>query len=573
MILALVTAGCGIVLVIAWINFCSALTLGDSIPSAKNEPLVSVLVPARNEERSIAACLDSLVRQSYANLEIIVYDDCSEDRTAEIVNGYAARCPHIHYRNGTTPPAGWVGKNWACHNLSGYAGGEYLVFLDADVECKPQAIEQALHMVQYDSAHLLSCFPTQRMGSFGERCIVPLMNWFLLAFLPLRMARRSHRPALAAANGQFMFFEKKAYEAIGGHRKVYDRVVEDMELARLIKRHGYRCVTVLGGELIFCRMYEGFSGALKGFSKNFFAGFNTTIPRYALFLIGIILFFIFPLCTVWFEPWYMIAVVCVVLSRALVSHASHQSIPGNVILHPIQMVFFVLVGIYAVCSAMKGSIMWKGRDVAVRHTIKKCVFLIVFSLCMCGGSWVPAPAETVAVSPQEIEMRTYLRENFEKALQGQKDTDTLLRYIQDRLKESPELFPPAILAYYGSLQGLKAKYASLPTKKLHYLQACLKYLDQSVGLKNADLETYFLRFSSLHHLPPFFGIPKKRYEDIKTMLRFLQMRDYSLLDRKFQHMVVDFMLQSNRLNAEQVKEASGLKAELERSLDSAKEPQ
>jgi hypothetical protein len=108
---------------------------------------------------------------------------------------------------------------------------------------------------------------------------------------------------------------------------------------------------------------------------------------------------------------------------------------------------------------------------------------------------------------------------------------------------------------------------------MHYLKSSLKYLDRSIGLKDADLETYFLRFSSLHHLPPLFGIPKKRYEDIKTILLLLEVRDYSLLDRSFQLMVVDFLLKSKRLDAGQLKQAASLKTELEAVLNSMKEAQ
>jgi hypothetical protein len=163
---------------------------------------------------------------------------------------------------------------------------------------------------------------------------------------------------------------------------------------------------------------------------------------------------------------------------------------------------------------------------------------------------------------QETEIRSYVRNNFEKALENERAVDELLDYLRHKIPGEPEHLPPTLMAYYGALQGLKAKFSAFPTRKLQYLKSCLKYLDQSVQEEGADLETHFLRFSSLHHLPPFFGIPKKRYEDIKMIFRLLEERDYSDLDREFQSRVVDFMLQSRRLNAQQVKDFNAFKSEL-----------
>ncbi|HPB68060.1 MAG TPA: hypothetical protein PLT76_06625 [Candidatus Omnitrophota bacterium] len=181
------------------------------------------------------------------------------------------------------------------------------------------------------------------------------------------------------------------------------------------------------------------------------------------------------------------------------------------------------------------------------------LFLCTPRLVCAGLALLPA---------QEREVRSYLRNNFEQALEEECFVDDLLAYLRHKIPGAPEHFSPALMAYYGALQGLKAKYSALPAQKLHYLKVCLKYLDQAVQSPGADLETYFLRFSSLHHLPPFFDIPKKRSEDIQMICRLLEKRDYSVLDREFQLKVVDFMLQSRRLNAQQTKELSVFKSAL-----------
>jgi len=192
--------------------------------------------------------------------------------------------------------------------------------------------------------------------------------------------------------------------------------------------------------------------------------------------------------------------------------------------------------------------------------VSGCVIIFCLGFLLCAEG--PASSGRILFPPREREVRSYLRNNFEKALENERSVDELLAYMRQKIPGEPEYFPPALMAYYGALQGLKAKFSALPTRKLQYLKACLKYLDKSVQAEGADLETYFLRFSSLHHLPPFFGIPKKRYEDVKIIFRLLEERDYTDLDREFQSRVVDFMLQSRRLNAQQVKDFNVFKSEL-----------
>ena len=565
MMVTLISMGCFVILAVAGINFRRALTMDNDFPGSEDLPLVSILVPARNEESSIAACLDFLVNQTYPNFEIFVYDDFSEDRTAEIINNYVSKYPQVHYCQGVAPPAGWTGKNWACDQLSRYANGEYLAFVDADVECHPKALRNAIKMIQHFHCHFLSCFPTQKMQTLGEKCLVPLMHWFLLAFLPLYLVFQSRRVVWVAANGQFLILEKKVYEIIGGHRLVHDQIVEDMELARRVKRHGYRCLTVLGGQTIFCRMYENFSSAFRGFSKNFFAGFNTTIPRFSLFLLGITFLFCYPLIAVWFDLRYSVAIFFILGARFLVSLKSDQNILWNFILHPFQMFCMTAIGIYAVCRARQGSIIWKGREVIVTRAKKQRTLFLIGVLFYSLFTSSMVSAEDKPLSVQEREVRSYLRNNLQKALEDESAVDTLLAHLQNKIPINPEVFPATLMAYYGTLQGLKAKFSVLPTKKLHHLKACLKYLDQSVKKDDADLETFFLRFSSLHHLPPFFGIPQKRYEDIKQICRLLRQKDYMFVDRHFQLLVVDFMLQSRRLNTQQRDELQVLKLEMNKA--------
>ena len=147
--------------------------------------------------------------------------------------------------------------------------------------------------------------------------------------------------------------------------------------------------------------------------------------------------------------------------------------------------------------------------------------------------------------------RLFLRADLKEALESRETTDALIQYIYEHFSQDPAAYPAVILAYYGTFRGLQAKFAGNPQKKLAGLVACLKYLDQAVQREDADLEVFFLRYSSLHHLPPLLGVPKKRVEDIETICALLLKRDFTLVDKDFQAEIIDFMLKSKRLSPHQ----------------------
>ena len=216
------------------------------------------MIPARNEEDNITELLHSIIQQSYSNYELFVLDDQSEDQTTGVVEALSTKNRKINLISGKPLPEGWLGKNWACFQLAQHARGEVLLFLDADVRLSPNALEAALYQMQKNNVVMLSCFPTQKIDSLGEWLIVPLMNWLLLSLLPLKAVVSLPYKSLTAVNGQFILCDKRAYNAIGGHKAVFDQVVEDMEIARKLKVGGYRIMTALGHDAITCRMYSWF---------------------------------------------------------------------------------------------------------------------------------------------------------------------------------------------------------------------------------------------------------------------------------------------------------------------------
>ena len=350
----------GLQFVVSLVNLLAShyLPLG----TLTHRPLVSVLIPARDEERNIPHILSDLVRIPYKNFEILVYDDESTDRTAKIVEEFAARDPRIRLLPGTPLPAGWTGKNHACHRLASEAGGAYYLFVDADVRIGGDVVERALYWLTKEQLALLSIFPVQTMATVGERISVPLMNWILLSMLPMPLIRRSRRPSLAAANGQFMLFPAEVYEEYEPHEAVKAHRVEDVAIVRFLKRKGHRVDTFLGSGEISCRMYDGLSAAVEGFAKNVFLFFGNSALLTVLYTLVIT---IAPVLVFLYLPVYawIAYVVLILLMRINVSLASRQSVLQNLFyLVPQHVVFLMIVG-KAVHNRLSGRLVWKGRNV------------------------------------------------------------------------------------------------------------------------------------------------------------------------------------------------------------------
>jgi glycosyltransferase involved in cell wall biosynthesis len=254
-------------------NLISETSLSESM--SKSESLVSVLIPARNEENNIGHILDDLINQKYQNIEIIVFNDQSEDKTAEIIGEYTRRDNRIRLVNSDGLPESWLGKNYACNSLSQHATGEYILFLDADVRISKNIIGDAISYSIKNDIGLISIFPKQIIKSIGERITVPNMNYILVSLLPLFFVRKLKYPSLAAANGQFMFFQTSIYNSVLPHQLMKENKVEDILIAREFKKRGYKIACLLGDDRISCRMYTGFNDSVNGFSKNvteFFGG-------------------------------------------------------------------------------------------------------------------------------------------------------------------------------------------------------------------------------------------------------------------------------------------------------------
>jgi chlorobactene glucosyltransferase len=263
-------------------------------PGKKSLPKVSVLVPARNEAAHIEACARSLLEQNYLNYELIILDDQSQDGTGEILQRLQDEQPRLSVMEGRALPEGWVGKTWACHQLAEAATGEYLLFTDADTRHHPLMLPEAISIMLSQKIDLMTGMPRQELGTWGERLVVPFLSWIIFAVVPVPLARRVRFTYLSGAVGQFMLFHRNAYLKIGGHRAVLDTSLEDIALARLVKQHGLRWDFLDLTERVVCRMYQDFSSAFNGISKNLFGVFQYNLPVFAFAWIWLLLVFVEP---------------------------------------------------------------------------------------------------------------------------------------------------------------------------------------------------------------------------------------------------------------------------------------
>jgi glycosyltransferase involved in cell wall biosynthesis len=330
--------------------------------AGKHDNLVSVLIPARNEESNIGTILRDLTEQEYSNIEILVFDDQSEDRTAEIVDRLAAADRRIRLLTSEGLPEGWLGKNHACHALAKHAKGDFLLFLDADVRISNNTIGRAVSYSLKHGLALISIFPKQVILSFGEKFTVPNMNYILLSLLPLPLVRMSGFVSLSAANGQFMFFRARDYCNIEPHSLMRGNKVEDIAISRHLKGRKYRIACLAGDDGITCRMYKSYREAVSGFSKNVIAFFGNSFFLAVMFWLVTTFGFIPVFLSL---PSFLCAlyVAAYLLARIFISLSSRQNIAENLIFFPL-LQFTMGSFIYnAFINKYFRKFQWKGRSI------------------------------------------------------------------------------------------------------------------------------------------------------------------------------------------------------------------
>ena len=356
--------------------------LKKAAPFPPDAPLVSVLVPARNEARNIGACVASLFTQDYPNYELLILDDHSQDETSKIISDLiaAAPAPNVRLLSGVSLPAGWTGKSWACHQLAAGARGQFLLFTDADTEHQPGTIAAAVAHAQRHRADLLSAWPRLITGTLGEKLIVPMIvvlgltlypHWLLVWMQgkPSLAARLPHswRRSLGAANGQFLLFTRAAYDRIGGHGAIRDHLVEDVALGRAIAaemHNGLRLVNCDAVRFSTCRMYRSLGEVWEGFTKNVRSAFEDSLAGFVVVGVGQICLFLLPFAFIFFpepyRPLVVAQIVVIFVIRALLAARFRTSVL-SVILHPAGQLLALAIGLNSWRRTGRSGVVWKGR--------------------------------------------------------------------------------------------------------------------------------------------------------------------------------------------------------------------
>ena len=328
---------------------------------------VSVLIPARDEERNIAACLHTLLAQQPGDgLEIIVLDDESSDRTREIALGIAAADPRVRILAGTPPPPGRLGKPHACRQLarSARVGSRVLVFADADVRFTPHAIAAAADLLRRDDLDLISPYPRQVATTAGERLVQPLLQWSWLTFLPLRPAESSRRASLSAAGGQFLVVRREAYERAGGHAPA--DVLDDLALVRAVKRAGGRGGIVDGTELASCRMYDGWPELRDGYTKSLWAAFGTPAGAAAVMAVLAVAYVLPAVAALRGSRAGAIGYAAGVAGRVIAARRTGGRAWPDALAHPASVAALGLLTARSMRARRRRTLVWKGRVVGAR---------------------------------------------------------------------------------------------------------------------------------------------------------------------------------------------------------------
>lgn len=325
----------------------------------KDGTLVSVLVPARNEEANIATCVEAALASRGVAVEVVVMDDGSTDRTAEIVRALAARDSRVRLETCPPLPPGWTGKVHACARLAEAAKGTHLLFIDADVRLAPDAAAAMSGHAARTGSAMVTGVPRQRIGSLGEAVTVPMINFLLFCYLPGGGRAFTRRPEMAAACGQLMLVERTAYEATGGHTAIRGVLHDALQLARRMRAAGHATEVVEGAPLATCRMYDGFVQSWRGFIKNAREGMATPVglPIWTAMLAGAFLwpFALLP------NSWAILAIAIGYALRAAVTLRTREAW-WTILLHPLAVFVALAIQWTALVRGLMGKKeAWRGR--------------------------------------------------------------------------------------------------------------------------------------------------------------------------------------------------------------------
>lgn len=342
-----------------------------------NVPSVSIVIPARDEARSISRCAESVLAAAYPDLEVIIVDDHSADETGRIAAEIAARDARLRVIVPPPLPPGWFGKQWACAAGAAISRGAIIGFLDADTCQAPDLLPRVVNAMQARASDLLTVAGSQELGSFWERLVQPQMFALMLSrFGGTECVNESRFITQKIANGQCLFVRREVYESMGGHAAVRDKVAEDLALAQRFFAADRRVTLVLGLEQLRTRMYTSLRELADGWGKNIYAGGREAMPM------GNVGRLFYPV--VLLVPWLWGVVPPVLLAYSLLgafgsgvllwaSIATSANLawwllvyrwlglsPLYALLHPLGSAVLLCISLRAILRGRR--VRWKGRD-------------------------------------------------------------------------------------------------------------------------------------------------------------------------------------------------------------------
>ncbi len=340
------------------------------IKHLQDEPFISVMIPARNEEQNIRTCVESLMDQNYSNYEILVIDDNSTDKTGEILAELSKEYHKLRVYSGTPLPEGWYGKPWALQQLSQHAKGEYFLFTDADTIHKKNSIKYMVSNLQHHKADLLSVLPKQLINSFGELLIVPAIYIMTSVLFPQPLIELSRSKFASYCLGQFFGIKASVYREMDGFESVRHLITEDVAFGREVKGRGYKTMFLDGHDYLDCRMYHSYMESFRGIGKNIYSsvGHNALVALAIVFLVAMLVGFplyavIHSIITGIALGKSLILVLIFFISWVFVTFY-HRLPKYNAFLYPVQYLNMVILAVfYTIKFRIVPGVYWKGRKV------------------------------------------------------------------------------------------------------------------------------------------------------------------------------------------------------------------
>ena len=343
---------------------------GDRPAARPAVPMVSVCIPARNEEANIEACVRSVLANVDVAVEMLVYDDQSTDATPAILARLVAEDARVRVVPTQPLPQGWNGKQWGCERMGQAAHGQWVLFTDADVRFERDCVARTLARAESLGADLLSTVPRQVTGSWAEHAVIPLISFVLLSYLPMARMRATTSPAASGACGQFILARRDAWLASGGHAAFRASMHDGIKMPRAFRRAGFRTDLFDGTDLVQCRMYRGFGQVWRGFAKNAYEGlgspvlllFVTLLHGCAVLLPWLTLALgLAGVAMATWVPWVAALTIVAGFAQRIVLARRFAHAWASVALHPVGILMLTVIQWHSLWLHLTGRRAWKGR--------------------------------------------------------------------------------------------------------------------------------------------------------------------------------------------------------------------